>query len=230
MKAAGPLVIHIVRFMIGMIGIIFDLDGTLVDSYDLDDQLYRKAILSEVPGVRFRKSLNDYYYSTDSGMLTEILTELNLPVHDYYESVRQRFGKLVKKHLQAANSCRQIPGAANLLNKLRQIPNIQIGIATGGWSHTARMKLEAAGLSDLNVPMSSGDDAHSRTEIMQICSSRMEPSICNFVYVGDAEWDLRAANKLGWKFIGVGTRLKGKCDIWVPDLLNATPFLELSCT
>lgn len=212
-----------------MIGIIFDLDGTLVDSFDLDEQLYRKAVLSEVPGVRFRKSVYDYHYSTDSGILAEILKELDLPVREYHDSVRRRFGKLFKNHLQSGNNCKPIPGAAALLNKLRLIPNIQIGIATGGWGHTARMKLEAAGLSDLNVPMASGDDAHSRTEIMQICASRMESSISNFVYVGDAEWDLRAANELGWEFIGVGTRLEGKCDIWVPDLRNATPFLELSC-
>ncbi len=105
-----------------------------------------------------------------------------------------------------------------------------MGIATGGWGHTARMKLRAAGLSDLNVPMSSGDDAHSRKKVMQICASRMKSSISDFVYVGDGEWDLRAALKLGWQFIGVGSRLEGKCDVWVPDLRNATPFLKLSCT
>ncbi|MBW2609343.1 MAG: HAD family hydrolase [Deltaproteobacteria bacterium] len=213
-----------------MIGIIFDLDGTLVDSYDLDGQLFRKAVLSVVAVVKFRKSWHDYRHSTYAGILTEILTELNLPVRDYYDSVRQRFGKLIKIHLQSANGCKPIPGAANLLKILHQISKIRIGIATGGWSHTARMNLEAAGLSDLNVPMSSCDDAPSRTEIMQVCSKRMKSSFSDFIYVGDAEWDLRAANKLGWQFIGVGTRLEGKCDVWVPDLRNTTPFLELSST
>jgi phosphoglycolate phosphatase-like HAD superfamily hydrolase len=212
---------------IEMIGIIFDIDGTLVDSYDLDECLYRRAVLTEVPGVRFRKSLHDYHHSTDSGILIEILTEFNLPVREYYDAVRRRFGKLIRNHLQGVGTCTPIPGTVNLLNSLRQNPNLQIGIATGGWSHTARMKLEAAGLSDLNVDMSSGDDARSRTKIMQICAGRMDPSISEFVYVGDAEWDLRAANKLGWQFIGVGTRLEGKCDKWVADLTNTTPFLEL---
>ncbi len=213
-----------------MIGIIFDLDGTLIDSYELDEQLYRKAVLMEVPGVKFRKSWYDYLDSTDSGILTEILTEFNLPVGHYYDSVRQRFGKLVEEHLQSSNNCKPIPGATTLLSKLRKTPNIEIGIATGGWRHTAKMKLEAAGLPLLEVPVSSGDDAHSRTEIMRICASRMGSSISNFIYVGDAEWDLNAADELGWKFIGVGRRIMGKCDIWVPDLRDATPFLQLSCT
>ena len=213
-----------------MIAIIFDLDGTLIDSYDLDVKLYRKAVLLEVPGVKFRESWYDYHDSTDSGILTEILNEFDLPVADYYDSVRQRFRKLVKEHFQSFNNCRQIPGAASLLNELQKKSNTEIGIATGGWRHTAKMKLEAAGLSHIEVPMSSGDDAHSRTEIMRICASRMGFSISKYIYVGDGEWDLKAADELGWEFIGVGKRIMGKCDIWVPDLCDAEPFLELSST
>ena len=213
-----------------MIGIIFDLDGTLIDSYDLDERLYRQAVLLEVPGVKFRETWLDYDYSTDSGILTEILTEFDLPVGHYYDSVRQRFGKLVKEHLQSSNNCKPIPGAPALLHKLQKTPHIEIGIATGGWGHTAKMKLEAAGLPISEVPMSSGDDAHSRTEIMRICARKMGSSISHFIYVGDGEWDLKAAEELGWKFIGVGRRLMGKCEIWVPDLSDAEPFLKLSCT
>lgn len=213
-----------------MVGIIFDLDGTLIDSFELDEQLYRKAVLLEVPGVKFRESWFDYHDSTDSGILTEICKEFDLPVDRYYDSVRQRFEKLVKEHLQSSNNWKPIPGAHALLNKLRKTPNIEIGIATGGWGHTAKMKIEAAGLPLQEAPMSSGDDAHARTEIMRICASRMGSSISNFIYVGDREWDLNAAYELRWKFIGVGRCLMGKCDIWVPDLCDAEPFLELSCT
>ena len=213
-----------------MIGIIFDLDGTLIDSYELDERLYRQAVLVEVPGVKFRDTWLDYDYSTDSGILTEILKEFDLPVDRYYDSVRQRFGKLLKEHLQFSNNCKPIPGAPALLHNLQETPRIEIGIATGGWRHTARMKLEAAGFSHLKIPMSSGDDALLRTEIMRICASRLGSSISKFTYVGDAEWDLDASNELGWKFIGVGRRVMGKCDIWVPDLSDAETFLKLSGT
>ena len=211
-----------------MIGVVFDIDGTLVDSYDLDERLYRRAVLSEAPIVKFRNSWREYRYSTDSGILTEILKEFNLPVDEYYDSIRRRFGELVKDHLQNNNHCKPILGTVSLLKDLSELPDLQIGIATGGWDHTARMKLNAAGFLGLNFPMASSDDAHSRTDIMEICVSRMEFPIKRFVYVGDAQWDLRAAEKLGWEFIGVGKRLEEKCDIWVPDLLNKKPFLALS--
>jgi phosphoglycolate phosphatase-like HAD superfamily hydrolase len=210
-----------------MIGIIFDLDGTLIDSYDLDGQLYTKAVLSEAPGIQFRNSLHNYRYSTDSGILIEILEEFSLPVDPYYESVRRRFGELVKDYLQTGHHCTPIPGAIRLLRDLSERPGLKIGIATGGWGHSACMKLDAAGLSGMNIPMASSDDAHSRTDIMGICAARMGTSIRRFVYVGDAEWDLRAARELKWDFVGVGKRLKGKCNVWVPDLLDGQPFLAV---
>jgi phosphoglycolate phosphatase-like HAD superfamily hydrolase len=212
-----------------MTGIIFDLDGTLIDSYDLDEKLYREAVVSEVPGVLFRRSWHDYRHSTDSGILSEILEELELDTGDHYDAVRRRFGELMTKHLQSSNHCAPIAGAAELLHGLRQTSDIRIGIATGGWRHTAVMKLQAAGLWDPGIPMSTADDAHSRTDIMRICAGKMDASVSDFVYVGDALWDMKAARELGWRFIGIGNRLTGKCESWVPHLCDVAGFIELSC-
>jgi phosphoglycolate phosphatase-like HAD superfamily hydrolase len=210
----------------GTTGMIFDLDGTIMDTYALDEELYREAVLSEAPGVRFRESWLQYADSTDSGILHEILAEYGLPADMYYEPIRRRFGKLVRRRLDSSNPIGLIPGAAALLNRLAQIQTVQIGIATGGWHHTAKMKLEAAGLWELNIPMATSDDARSRTTIMKICAGRMRPSISRFIYVGDGEWDLESASELDWEFIGVGKRLKGKCDVWVPDLTDEKPFVK----
>ena len=54
----------------------------------------------------------------------------------------------------------------------------------------------------------------------------MNAEISEFVYVGDGEWDLEATEKLGWEFIGVGERLKGECDVWVPDLSDISHFMK----
>jgi FMN phosphatase YigB (HAD superfamily) len=43
------------------------------------------------------------------------------------------------------------------------------------------------------------------------------------VYFGDGEWDLAAARALGWRFVGVGSRLKGKCPDWIADFSSLTP-------
>ena len=210
-----------------MVGIIFDLDGTLVDSYDLDERLYRKAVWSVLPEVTFRNSWHDYRHSTDSGVLMEILKDYGLPMAEYYQPVRRRFGELFVSHFQSGNHCTPIPGVSDLLSKLRQNSELQIGIATGGWGHTATMKIKASGLFDGDIPVASADDAQSRTEIMQICAKKMNSLISEFHYVGDAEWDLRAADRLGWRFVGVGKRLMGKCNPWIPDFRDTTPFVNV---
>lgn len=40
------------------------------------------------------------------------------------------------------------------------------------------------------------------------------------VYFGDGPWDAQATASPGWRFIGVGPRLYGKCDNWIADFLD----------
>ena len=47
------------------------------------------------------------------------------------------------------------------------------------------------------------------------------------VYIGDAEWDMQATHKLGWYFIGIGPRLKGKCEFWVEDFSSQDTFMKM---
>lgn len=66
-----------------------------------------------------------------------------------------------------------------------------------------------------------------RIAIMQKCLHALGNSFQRIVYAGDAEWDVRATRELGWHFIGVGPRLKGKCEYWVEDLSNHEAFVEM---
>jgi phosphoglycolate phosphatase-like HAD superfamily hydrolase len=82
-----------------------------------------------------------------------------------------------------------------------------ITIATGGWAHSARLKLKLSGLDRLDLPLASLDDALTRPEIMQVAVQKTlghrPPTGACFTYVGDGIWDLQASQMLGWKFIGV---------------------------
>jgi len=103
-----------------MFGIVFDIDGTLLDTYELDERLYRQSILSEAPGAVIRESWHSYRESTDSGVLKEILDESGLSYDPYYEAVRQKFGLLVAQYLNTGGSCIAIKGAIQLLVDLKQ--------------------------------------------------------------------------------------------------------------
>ena len=200
-----------------VICVLFDLDGTLVDSSAFEDRLYRAAIIDVMGDVSIHNDWSGYEHVTHAGILLEICRDNGVKIDKHEQQVRTRFGELVAEYLMDGGTCPATPGAKRLVADLQRAPSFEIGIATGSWGHTARMKLKHSGLRLSSAPVTSSDNHYQRTAIMQHCSSMM-PGNGETVYVGDAEWDLKASETLGWKFIGVGTRLKNKCKHWVPDL------------
>ena len=66
------------------------------------------------------------------------------------------------------------------------------------------------------------DLGHERTHIMRQCRASLPP-MRETVYFGDGEWALAAARALGWRFFGVGSRLREKCPDWIADFSSLTP-------
>jgi phosphoglycolate phosphatase-like HAD superfamily hydrolase len=196
--------------------VIFDIDGTLVDTGGFESRLYQSAVRESLGDVRFRTDWGEYEYVTDTGILRDVCRDNQLDLAGIEQRVRMRFGELVSEYLRGANTCDGVAGALAFWKVLRANPAFEIGIATGGWGHTARMKLNSAGYDYDGIPIATSDDSHERTAIMKHCRAMLDPSIPT-VYLGDGEWDLVAAERLGWRFIGVGERLSGKCAHWIRD-------------
>lgn len=206
---------------------IFDIDGTLVESSGFEDDVYISAVRAVLGPVRIRNDWRTYRHVTDSGVLRQIMEENQIRGEERIHEVRTRFGELASQYVDSGGECRPIPGAIDLLHRLRNDSRFEVGFATGGWSHTARMKLEHAGFDLKNVVLASSDDSDERTAIMQKCLNTLGNSFHRIVYAGDAEWDVRATRELGWHFIGVGPRLQGKCEHWVEDLSSHEIFMEM---
>jgi phosphoglycolate phosphatase-like HAD superfamily hydrolase len=196
--------------------VIFDVDGALVQSASFEDMLYIAAVRSVLGEVSIRRDWSEYKHVTDLGILREICVENRIPPGDCEDHVRSRFGALLSEYLHRLGPCAPIPGAIPFLNELHARPDFDVGIATGGWGHTARMKLDSAGFDLAGIPMASSDDGCERIRVMEKCRAQMSSTGAT-VYIGDAIWDQRASELLRWRFIGVGTRLRGRCREWVPD-------------
>jgi len=200
--------------------VIFDIDGTLIDSNDFDSRLYTAAVRRVLGNdVFIRPSWIDYTHVTDSGILRQLCADNGVDPTSCEQRVRTRFGEMVSEYLRSSGACDPIPGALALLTRLCSNSEFQVGIATGGWGHTARLKLASAGYSLPGVPLKSSDDHQERTGIMTLCRNELAPE-GHTVYVGDAEWDLQAAAKLGWGFVGVGQALRGRCTRWTEDFAS----------
>jgi len=190
--------------------VVFDIDGTLLQSAAVDDALYQEAVRSVLGDVRIRSSLSEYSYISDSGILTEIFADNCIPADpELVDSIKAHFVEALKLHISTEGPFPEIPGARNILSSLSRSLNHSVALATGGWRASALLKLESSGFGGLNVPLATSDDAQDRKEIMRIALSRLGKSFDTVTYYGDGPWDRDASRELGWHFVPVGSALGG---------------------
>jgi phosphoglycolate phosphatase-like HAD superfamily hydrolase len=193
--------------------IMFDLDGTLVDSNAIDSQCYLQALV-DVFGFDLDKIDRDwgnYPHITDAGILhTLCQVELGraptkVEIGDYQCRFLELLVLAVSKH-----SLQSIAGAREILDYLRMDDNYAIALATGAWQQTATYKLQQTGLDGLISPIACADDAHVRVEIMKCAYQRSldfyrQSQFKTVTYVGDGIWDGVASKHLNYHFIGIGS-------------------------
>lgn len=189
--------------------IMFDIDGTLVDTDSFEDECYFKAVKKVIPHS-INPDCSAYANATDSGIIDEIISmnDLGSNRSAICENVKQFFIGYIQESLQE-NHAIEISGAASFVKYLKSRKDVTLAIATGGWEETAKMKLTTAGIDYSNIAFASGSDSKSRIGIMKMAEERC--SINNFVsrtYFGDAIWDKKATSELNYNFILVGNKIK----------------------
>ncbi len=194
---------------------ILDLDGTLMPSAEIDNECYWKAVFACFGERDTLPDLHGFKHVSDSGILDEWCSrELGRsPRLEETEQIKSHFlQQLESAWIRQPEHFSPLPGVGKWLEAVREHNNVCAGIATGGWGHSARLKLKLSGLDRFDLPLASSDDAVSRTEIMQIAARRtlgqQQSKKAVFTYVGDGTWDLQASQILDWEFIGIagGTR------------------------
>ena len=212
--------------------VVFDVDGTLVQSIEWDDELFSFAIGNEL-GVRdISTNWASYRYQTDSGLVLEMAPKGSRE-GGVIAKVRNRFVTALRKKASTTQcGLAEVPGACRLLDTLHRSEPYRVAIATGGWSTSAHLKLQLAGVDISRFPLASADDYVSRENIIlhAIDLSRTAyqiPSFSQVTYVGDGTWDVAAARNLNIDFIGVGEKLRSRVATSVLDFSSPHHFKEL---
>ena len=221
-----------------MILVMFDVDGTLTESFDLDSATYLDA-LREVFGFR---DVSDewaaYRHVTDTGILAEVFAVRlgRQPAPKETDAMRARFAALLATRIHEAGGVRPVAGAVELLARLSGSPGeYAVAYASGGWKVTAHLKLRSAGLPVDGAPGAFADDGPSREGICRAAHRRAQErcgrELPTVVYVGDGVWDARTSRRLGYGFIGIGRdagaarlRAEGAVEV-LPDFRDADAFL-----
>lgn len=191
---------------------IFDIDGTLVRTGELNQQLYRQVFkdLYDIPleNLDWTKAR----YSTDSGLMPFVFEQAwgRLPSEAEVDRVREAFLAYWSDYLdQAPIDQFAVPGAPAAFNLLRGHRQWQVGVASGGWRVLGEMKLGHIGVRVSGLPRAFCDESPARTEIIALARAKAEQAhgghgFERVVYVGDAFWDVAAAGRLGMGFVGLG--------------------------
>ena len=192
--------------------IMFDLDGTLLESNDLDRHCFSGA-MTRVMGIRdIECDWTDYPYVTDEGIIAELVKRCLGRPATRRELLDIRTDILELLHSRAKTNPENftpIPGALDLFASLKHMGGCAVAVATGCWKESALLKLSTAGFDTSCLPIASADDSHRREDIMRMALSRALDvwGVGEFetvTYVGDGVWDLRASNQMGYHFIGIG--------------------------
>ena len=185
--------------------VMFDIDGTLVESYQLDSQCFVDAV-KDVTGLSINSDWSKYQHVTDSGILNEALNPYEaLNMKEVEPKVKQCFLKNLEASL-SHQPINEVLGASSFLELLKSMNNIVISLATGGWKESAILKLNSAGINFSSIPLASSNDHQSRVEIMKLASKRAISGRYPCTYFGDGEWDKEACNHLGYNFVLVGNK------------------------
>ncbi|MCV2403793.1 HAD hydrolase-like protein [Marinomonas sp. C2222] len=206
--------------------VMFDIDRTLVKSYDFDEECFISAI-SEVLGHEVDSDWSSYKHVSDTGILNEHLERRGITsgLEEIHHLVKQAFVLKTKKYL-AKNPAAEVAGASDLIETLKQHDSVSLSIATGGWREAALLKLQSAGIDFSGVTIASSSDHYSRIEIMKMAKKKARVSEkAPVTYFGDAEWDKNACNDLGYNFVLVGNRMQHKSS--VNNLKNTSHILSL---
>lgn len=213
--------------------IMFDLDGTLVDSNRVDSQCYLQALV-DVFGFdldTIDRDWGNYPHITDAGIL-QTLCQVELgrdPTPGEREDYQYRFLELLTL------ACRQHPlqsidGAKQILDILSIDSNYALALATGAWKQTAQYKLQQVGLNGIISPMAYSDDAHARVEIMKCADRRAvefyrQSQFETVTYIGDGVWDGIASKHLNYRFVGIGTGKRAR-DLFATGAKNVFPHYQ----
>lgn len=184
---------------------IFDNDGTLCDTQEVEGRCYAQAI-EEVTGLSLSAIDWGRFEERTSSAIVRQLLEADAAADEKEERVKQEFCRLLRiAQPSYPGDFAPIRGAVEFIERLRQ-ENVAVAIATGGFDAEAEFKLDCCGLRLHDFPHATASDKPRRRDIIQLAALRAGRELDAVVYFGDAPWDVRVSRELGIPMIGIGRR------------------------
>ena len=217
--------------------ILFDIDGTLIDSGGAGTRSLDLA-LKELFSIDNAFQGISMAGKTDTQIIKEGLLKHGISVNGNIDAVITAYLKYLRKEIN--NDRKHVnPGIYNLLNTLSFMKDIGSGLLSGNLESGARIKLEPFKLNDYFPTGAFGSDDEDRNNLLPVAVKRFEElfrrkiEIDNCIVVGDTPRDVECAHIYGAMCIGVATGpysfdalSEAGADYVVQDLSNQNTLLQ----
>ncbi len=191
--------------------LLFDIDGTLI----LTGGAGRRAMVGALARLHGRDDVFDglsFAGMTDRAIIRHGLGRVLPAVNETdIDGALDAYVGLLEDELSRSDAYRVLPGVRELLDRIRGLADIAIGLGTGNVRRGAFAKLARGGL-DRDFDFGGfGCDAEDRVELLRAGARRGAEILgetletCRVVVIGDTPKDVAAAKGLGATCIGVGT-------------------------
>jgi HAD superfamily hydrolase (TIGR01509 family) len=195
-----------------MKALIFDLDGTLIDSVYAHTSAWQETFADiglTIPAYSIHRRI---------GMSGELLVKAVARAHGKTLLMTQ-IKRLENKHSalmhKVAPVCPPLPGARELLGYLKKA-NIAHGIATSGKQAEFKKSLKALSLSPSAIVVDGDMVTRVKPEpdLFLMCQQKLRVDRTQCLVVGDAIWDVHAARRAGILSVGLLTGGFGEQELY----------------
>ncbi len=193
--------------------ILFDVDGTLVDTGGAGRKAMERACLEVfgIDGVELRAGGVNYAGRTDPVIIEAVAQAIGVDegtLGSRYDALRDSYLGSLRIEMQEPRG-RVLPGVLPLLEALVKLSHVHLGLITGNFEDGARIKLEPFGLNRFFPDGGFSSDHRDRREIARIAVRKMsahsgiEFSAGDVCVIGDTEHDVDCAKANGYRAVAV---------------------------
>ncbi|MBX3383091.1 MAG: HAD hydrolase-like protein [Phycisphaeraceae bacterium] len=199
--------------------LLFDIDATLLSTRGAGVAAMREAA-SRRFGVEFSTQGIEFAGRLDPLIIGDMLRRHGVDdTPQHHAAVRAEYARLMQERMAAPGAASALPGVHELLESVWAAAGAGrgvVGLLTGNYAETGRMKLHAAGIDSARFAVAAwGDDSPTdpptRDSLPAVAAARAsrlsgrEFRGRSIVIIGDTPHDVRAAKACGGRCLAVAT-------------------------
>jgi len=173
--------------------VLFDVDGTLLLSHGAGASGFQRAG-RQLWGASFSLDGVSLAGRLDSVILQDAMAGTGVAGHGSTEQFRDVYVSHLKRSIVDGDcGCDPLPGALELVERVRDDADLTCGLLTGNWQASGTIKLQAAGFAEADFAVQAwADDAECRADLVNIAMRRWRRDARggDVVVVGDTHHDV----------------------------------------